>query len=64
MKRYSRVVLEANNTTQEFSIEHATRILRMPKNGGWKLPKDSKFKFDLKDGITNNGDSRKDKSTK
>lgn len=31
--------------TQEFEIKHAQRILSMPKNGGWSLPTDSKFKL-------------------
>lgn len=32
--------------TQEFEISHAERLLRMPKNGGWKLPKKSEFEFE------------------
>ena len=39
------VVLEANGITQEFEFSHAERLLRMPKNGGWKLPDGSKFEF-------------------
>jgi len=39
------VTLVANGVTEEFEFSHAERILRMPRNGGWKLPKDSKFEF-------------------
>lgn len=31
------VRLTANGITQEFTIEHAERLLSMPNNGGWKL---------------------------
>lgn len=30
---------------QEFSFEHAERLLSMKKNGGWTLPEDSKYQF-------------------
>lgn len=36
---------------QEFEITHAERILRLPQTGGWRLPEDSKFIFDYKNGI-------------
>lgn len=39
------VTLVANGVTREFEISHAERILRMPKNGGWRLPENSKFEF-------------------
>ena len=47
------VLLEntAANTTEEFEINHAERLLRMPNNGGWQLPEDSPYYFDLKNGI-------------
>lgn len=35
-----------------YTVAHAEKILRMPGNGGWKLPADSKFNFNEKDGIT------------
>lgn len=35
--------------TEEFEIGHATRILRMQNNGGWHLPKSSKFEFNGND---------------
>ena len=39
------VTLTANGVTQAFEISHAERLLRMPNNGGWHLPEDSKFEF-------------------
>lgn len=47
------VTLECSaiGVTKNFEIAHAERILKMPNNGGWKLPKDSKFTFDDENGI-------------
>lgn len=42
---------ECDKVTQEFEISHAERILKM-KQSGWRLPKTSKYKFDLNNGIT------------
>lgn len=39
------VTLEVNGVTREFEFSHAERLLRMPHNGGWHLPKNSKFEF-------------------
>lgn len=39
------VTLVANGVTEEFEFSHAERILRMPRNGGWHLPDDSKYEF-------------------
>lgn len=50
------VTLVANGVTEDFEFSHAERILRWPNNGGWKLPKDSKFEF-----IDNALRNRKDK---
>lgn len=53
------------NTTTEYEINHAERILRMPNNGGWQLPEDSEYKFDFNDGIgyreNKKGDTRAEK---
>lgn len=49
----SSVELEtADGKTQDFEINHAERILRMPNNGGWRLPDNSPYQFDYYDGIT------------
>lgn len=39
------VTLVANGVTQEFEFSHAERLLRMPHNGGWHLPENSKYEF-------------------
>ena len=39
------VTLIANGVAREFEFSHAERLLRMPNNGGWQLPENSKFEF-------------------
>lgn len=39
------VTLVANGVSRDFNFEHAERLLRMPRNGGWKLPEDSNYEF-------------------
>lgn len=51
------IELEANGIRREFEEAHANRLLLMPHNGGWRLPKDSKFKI-TKDGIRPKTDKR------
>lgn len=53
MAKFTEVELEntAANSRQTFEINHAERLLRMPNNGGWQLPKDSSYYFDVKNGI-------------
>lgn len=46
-----RLVCPTHNLTDDFTIEHANRLLRMQNNGGWQLPKDSDFKFTNDNGI-------------
>lgn len=38
---------------QEFSIQHAERLLDMGEelNGGWELPADSEYQYDEENGI-------------
>lgn len=36
----------ANGVKREFEHTHAERLLRMPNNGGWELPKTSEYKFE------------------
>lgn len=38
-------------TTRDFEVSHAERLLKMPNNGGWKLPEKSKFDFSLEHGL-------------
>lgn len=53
MAKFTTVELEntAANNRQTFEINHAERLLRMPNNGGWQLPEDSPYYFDVKNGI-------------
>ena len=53
MAKFTEVELENTvaNSRQTFEINHAERLLRMPNNGGWQLPEDSPYYFDLKNGI-------------
>ena len=53
------VTLVANGVTQEFEISHAERLLRMPNNGGWSLPKESKFEFS-ENGLQRRRDKKED----
>ena len=39
------VTLVANDVARDFELSHAERLLRLPNNGGWHLPEDSKFEF-------------------
>lgn len=55
----TRVALVANGVTQEFEFSHAERILRMPINGGWELPKDSKYEF-VNNALQRRGNKKKD----
>ena len=53
------VTLVANGVTQDFEMSHAERLLRMPNNGGWALPKDSKFEF-VDNGLQRRRDKKED----
>lgn len=54
---------ETLNVTEEYEINHAERILRMPNNGGWTLPKDSEYKFDFDNGIGIKQNKKRDNGT-
>lgn len=54
------VTLVANGVTREFEFSHAERLLRMPNNGGWHLPKDSKFEF-VENGLQRRRNKKEDK---
>ena len=45
-KKITSVELQVGDSTAFFEFSHAERILLMPKNGGWKLPKDSLYKLE------------------
>lgn len=54
------LVCNVNGKTQEFEISHAERLLRMRNNGGWELPENSTFNFDLNNGFTSKRNKTKD----
>lgn len=62
MAKFTNVVLENSKTgtTQEFEINHAERLLRMPNNGGWVLPANSQYTFNVKNGIGFKHDKKED----
>lgn len=47
------LVVPKYNIKQEFGVEHAERLLDMGTllNGGWELPKDSNYIYDLENGL-------------
>jgi hypothetical protein len=49
--RTTHVLLEVGKTQRKFEINHAERLLKMPNNGGWQLPKDSEYQLDEKNGL-------------
>lgn len=63
MERTNRVVLQVGDKRQEFEINHAERILRMPDNGGWRLPDDSNYQMDEVNGLTSKRNKGKDKKS-
>ena len=46
-----KLVVPAHGIEQEFEVGHAERLLRMKNNGGWELPKDSKYEYNETNGI-------------
>ena len=53
------VTLVANGVTRDFELSHAERLLRMPRNGGWALPENSKYEF-VDNGLRRRANKRKD----
>jgi hypothetical protein len=47
----------------ELEINHAERLLNMPNNGGWKLPKDTPYKLE-KNGLIKKSDNSTTKIAK
>ena len=50
------LVVPEHNMSQDFEFSHAERLLGMVNNGGWTLPKDSKYEF--KNGSLNRRESK------
>jgi hypothetical protein len=59
--KVTKVALEcpALDTTVEYEISHAERLLRMRNNGGWQLPEKSPFEF-VDNGIKRRGNKKSD----
>ena len=53
------VTLVANGVAGEFEFSHAERLLRMPNNGGWHLPENSKYEF-VDNGLQRRRDKKED----
>lgn len=47
------LVVPKHNIKQEFSLQHAERLLDMGThvNGGWELPEDSNYYYDEENGL-------------
>lgn len=66
-KKVTSVILQHGDIQKEFELTHAERILRMPNNGGWQLPEDSKFEITEENGLkyrTDPGTGKKAKEEK
>ena len=55
------LICEEHNLKQDFEISHSENLLRMKFNGGWKLPENSNFEFDLTNGIRIKQNTRNNK---
>ncbi len=51
MAKETRIELEIPQGRMDFSIEEADTLLRMPVNGGWKLPEDSEWTWSAEKGF-------------
>ena len=61
------LVVPEHGIQQDFTLEHAERLLRMPRNGGWTLPENSKFELTengLKYRANTEGDKGKQKRSR
>ena len=55
MAKETKIELEIPQGRQDFSIEEADTLLRMPINGGWKLPEDSEWSWTAEKGFEKKG---------
>ena len=55
MAKETKIELEIPQGRQAFSIEEADTLLRMPINGGWKLPEDSEWSWTSEKGFEKKG---------
>lgn len=59
-----KLVVPDSDMEREFEITHAERLLGMPNNGGWQLPENSEYIFDLNDGLKRKQPKGNTESTK
>lgn len=47
------LVVPSHNIEREFDVQHAERLLDMGPalNGGWQLPEDSEYCYDMENGL-------------
>ena len=55
MAKETRIELEIPQGRQQFPMEQADTLLRMPFNGGWKLPEDSEWTWSAEKGFEKKG---------
>ena len=55
MAKETKIELEIPQGRQAFSVEEADTLLRMPINGGWKLPEDSEWGWTAEKGFEKKG---------
>ena len=55
MAKETKIELEIPQGRQQFPMEQADTLLRMPINGGWKLPEDSEWTWSAEKGFEKKG---------
>lgn len=55
MAKETKIELEIPQGRQAFSVDEADTLLRMPINGGWKLPEDSEWSWTSEKGFEKKG---------
>ena len=55
MAKETKIELEIPQGRLSFSMEEADTLLRMPINGGWKLPEDSEWTWSAEKGFEKKG---------
>lgn len=55
MAKETKIELEIPQGRRAFSIEEADTLLRMPINGGWRLPEDSEWSWTAEKGFEKKG---------
>lgn len=56
MVEETKIALEIPQGQMEFNVEEADALLRMPVNGGWRLPEDSEWGWSKERGFEKLGE--------